>query len=123
MTESATVLSHVRPHERIHTLHIIRGFARLGILLMNISEFSGPLDFDYHPDLVGNGIHHQWNIAAWALRWILFEGKMRFAFSMLFGAGVVLLTSRMEQRGGRTKLQASSAAATSGSSCSASFTG
>ena len=103
MTESATLLSPVQPQERIHTLDIIRGFALLGILLMNISEFSGPLDFDYHPDLVGNGIHHQWNIAAWALRWILFEGKMRFAFSMLFGAGVVLLTSRMEQRGAADK--------------------
>src|SRR5438270_4737953 len=100
MTESATLLSPVQPQERIYTLDIIRGFALLGILLMNISEVSGPLDIDYHPDLVGKGIDHQWNIDAWALRWILFEGKMRFAFSMLFGAGVVLLTSSMEQRGG-----------------------
>ncbi|HEV2472306.1 MAG TPA: DUF418 domain-containing protein, partial [Chthonomonadales bacterium] len=32
-------------------------------------------------------------------RWVLFEGKMRAAFSMLFGAGVILLTERAERRG------------------------
>src|SRR5438270_7677868 len=50
-----------------------------------------------------NSIHHHWNITDCALRWIIFEGKMRFAISMLFGAGVVLLTSRMEQRGAADK--------------------
>ncbi len=32
---------------------------------------------------------------------MLFEGKMRAAFSMLFGAGVILLTERAERRGAR----------------------
>jgi len=58
MTQSVAAVAPVQPQERILMLDIIRGFALLGILLMNISEFSGPLDFDYHPDLVGNGIHH-----------------------------------------------------------------
>ena len=30
---------------------------------------------------------------------VLFEGKMRAIFSMLFGAGMLVLTSRLEQRG------------------------
>jgi uncharacterized protein len=39
------------------------------------------------------------NLLAWASRFILFDGKMRAVFSMLFGAGVILLTSRLEKRG------------------------
>ena len=35
---------------------------------------------------------------------IVFEGKMRTLFSMLFGAGVILLTSRIEARGGQAHL-------------------
>ncbi len=33
------------------------------------------------------------------LKWTLIEGKMRGLFSMLFGAGVIMLTSRVERRG------------------------
>src|SRR5262245_10967099 len=36
---------------------------------------------------------------AWAINSVLFEGKMRTIFSMLFGAGVILITSRAEERG------------------------
>ena len=38
------------------------------------------------------------------LRWIFAEGKMRAMFSMLFGAGAVLLTDRAERRGGGDKV-------------------
>jgi uncharacterized protein len=40
------------------------------------------------------------NIGVWSVMWILADGKMRAIFSMLFGAGVILLTSRAEERGG-----------------------
>ncbi len=83
--------------ERIPILDVIRGFALLGILLMNIAGFSGPSDMDGNPTAVGH--HDSLNIGAWIVRVIFFEGKMRGAFSMLFGAGVILLTDRAEARG------------------------
>ena len=83
--------------ERIPILDVIRGFAVLGILLMNITGFSGPSDLDHNPIAVGH--HNTLNIGFWMVRIVLFEGKMRAVFSMLFGAGVILLTDRAEVRG------------------------
>jgi uncharacterized protein len=89
----------VSQRERIPTIDVVRGFALLGILLMNIASFAGPQELYTNPLI--NGSHRTWNLAAWSIRWILFEGKMRAAFSMLFGAGVILLTERAERRGSR----------------------
>jgi uncharacterized protein len=36
----------------------------------------------------------------WLVNHVLFEGKMRAIFSMLFGASIIILTSRGERRGG-----------------------
>ena len=52
-----------------------------------------------NPLMVGN--HRSYNIFAWVIRWVFFEGKMRAAFSMLFGAGVILLTERADRRGAK----------------------
>ncbi|HEY2467717.1 MAG TPA: DUF418 domain-containing protein [Terracidiphilus sp.] len=89
----------VTQRERIPTIDVIRGVALMGILLMNIAAFSGPFDMYVNPLAVPG--HRSYNIFAWAIRWVLFEGKMRAAFSMLFGAGVILLTERAERRGSR----------------------
>ncbi len=90
--------------ERINTLDVLRGFALMGILLMNITSFGLP-NWAYAIPLgtllpVFSGPHARINTVAWMLRWVLAEGKMRALFSMLFGAGVVLLTDRAERRGG-----------------------
>jgi uncharacterized protein len=89
----------VTQRERIPTIDVVRGVALMGILLMNIGSFAGPWEMYINPLSVGN--HRTWNLVAWTLRWVLFEGKMRAAFSMLFGAGVILLTERAERRGAR----------------------
>jgi uncharacterized protein len=89
----------VSQRERIPTIDVVRGVALMGILLMNIGSFSGPLEMYINPLMVGN--HRTYNLVAWAIRWVLFEGKMRAAFSMLFGAGVILLTERAEHRGSK----------------------
>ena len=83
--------------ERISSVDVLRGFALLGILVMNIGDYALPEGFDYNPTIlgpIGKG-----SLLLWAVRFILFEGKMRALFSMLFGAGVILLTSRLEKRG------------------------
>ena len=89
----------VTQRERIPTIDVVRGVALMGILLMNISSFSGPIEMYINPLIVGT--HRTDNLIAWTLRWVLFEGKMRAAFSMLFGAGVILLTERAERRGAK----------------------
>jgi uncharacterized protein len=89
----------VTQRERIPTIDVVRGVALMGILLMNIGSFAGPWEMYINPLMVGN--HRTYNLVAWTLRWVLFEGKMRAAFSMLFGAGVILLTERAERRGAR----------------------
>ncbi|WP_161557160.1 hypothetical protein [Acidisarcina polymorpha] len=37
------------------------------------------------------------------LKWMFAEGKMRSMFSLLFGAGVVLLTERLERQSGKKR--------------------
>ena len=93
----------VRQTERVSSIDTLRGFALMGILIMNITDFAygfGNYAFPLsivHP--VFSGPHAHVNTTLWALRWVLAEGKMRGLFSLLFGAGVILLTERAEQRG------------------------
>jgi uncharacterized protein len=87
----------VAAEERISAVDTLRGVAVLGILLMNILSFGLPDAAEMNPTLVGNA--RGLNLATWAVIGVVFEGKMRAIFSMLFGAGVVLLTSRAEARG------------------------
>ncbi len=75
----------------------------MGILVMNITDFAYGFPNYAFPlstaKPVFDGPHWQLNTAAWFLRWIFFEGKMRGLFSLLFGAGVILLTERALARG------------------------
>lgn len=82
----------VRSEDRILTLDVLRGFALLGILLMNILSFSMPEAAEANPNVMGGTAGPNW--WAWFLQIVIFDGKMRAMFSMLFGAGVMLLTSR-----------------------------
>ena len=94
---SATPLAPVTRQDRIPAVDVIRGFSVLGILLINIVQY-GQVHWAYrNPHVVGGS--NPLNIATWGLMWVLAEGKMRAIFSMLFGAGVILLTSRAESRG------------------------
>ena len=93
----------VKRAERISSLDILRGIALLGILMLNIDDFAGPEFFHDipiglpKPAFTGSLAHL--HLAILFLKWIFFEGKMRALFSMLFGAGVILLISRAEKRG------------------------
>src|SRR5436190_21128414 len=85
----------VRAEERISSLDIVRGFALLGILLMNIVGFGLASAYD---DPTNSGGSTGANLWVWIVLHIFAEGKMRCLFSMIFGAGIILLTSRAEQR-------------------------
>lgn len=84
-------------NERLVTVDMLRGAALLGILLMNIVDFGLPGAAYADPSVAGGDTG--WNLAAWFTNQALFEGKMRALFSMLFGAGVLLLTGRAATRG------------------------
>ena len=90
----------LRPVERgnrINSLDIIRGIALLGILLMNITGFG--LAYAYG-DPTNSGGATGWNLKVWIMDNMFFEGTMRGLFTMLFGAGFILLTTRGIEKGG-----------------------
>lgn len=86
----------VRPEERIQAVDVLRGFSLLGILLMNIVSFGLPFSAYNDPSNYGGATDA--NLTFWLTNQVLFEGKMRAIFSMLFGASIIILTSRAEAR-------------------------
>ncbi|MBN1428529.1 MAG: DUF418 domain-containing protein [Anaerolineae bacterium] len=85
--------------ERILSLDALRGFAILGILIMNIQSFS-MIDAAYlnptaYGDLIGI---NKW---VWILSHIFAEQKFMTIFSLLFGAGIILFTTRLEAKGNK----------------------
>lgn len=95
--ESAS-LGPVRGADRLLSLDAVRGFALLGILLMNILTFGLP-EQAYSNPLRGGGTDPL-NIGTLVAVYIVGEGKMRAIFSMMFGAGCLLLLDRGIRRGG-----------------------
>lgn len=83
--------------ERITALDSLRGFALLGILLMNVIAF-GMFIAAYDDPTVTGGASGA-NLWIWAVLHVVADGKMRCLFSLVFGAGVILLTSRLDTRG------------------------
>ncbi|GEO08059.1 DUF418 domain-containing protein [Segetibacter aerophilus] len=84
--------------ERIQTIDMVRGFALLGILLMNIPGFG--IDGSAFYNII-NGPHNTADYYTLAIVTSFFDGTMRGLFSMLFGAGMVLFTlSKKEVEGG-----------------------
>ncbi|MEQ1796719.1 MAG: DUF418 domain-containing protein [Lacibacter sp.] len=94
--ESNTVAIPVSQNERIILLDSLRGFAILGILLMNIPSMSLPGPVAHDPSLLNE--YGSINYYLWYTVETLFNGTQRALFSMLFGAGVFLFTSRLEKR-------------------------
>lgn len=88
--------------DRIESLDVLRGFALLGILLLNILGF-GLYSAGYFNPMVGLGEHAQVNLAVWGGINLFFEGAMRALFSMLFGAGVVMFSTGFGSRSGSAK--------------------
>jgi uncharacterized protein len=83
---------------RYRSLDAIRGFAVMGILLMNIVGFALPEAAYITPAAYGS--NGPADYATWAVTFILVDGKMRGLFSMLFGASMLLVFERAETAGG-----------------------
>ena len=82
---------------RIIALDVLRGFAILGIPLMNVQSFSMVGQAYLNPNAFGDlkGL----NLITWVSSHILADQKFMTLFSLLFGASVLLITSKYEQKG------------------------
>ena len=94
--DQGTAADPVPQDQRITALDTLRGFALLGILLMNIVDFGLYREAYNNPTSAGGSTGV--NLWIWAVLSVLAEGKMRCLFTLVFGASVVLLTSRREGR-------------------------
>lgn len=92
-------ISSTLPSERIVSLDVLRGFAVLGILIMNIQSMSMISAAYINPTAYGDltGIN-KW---VWILSHLFAAEKFMSIFSMLFGAGIVLFTERAIAKGRR----------------------
>ncbi|MEM9565642.1 MAG: DUF418 domain-containing protein [Actinomycetota bacterium] len=85
--------------ERITNLDTIRGWATLGILVMNVVSFALPGAAYFNLDGGGSETALDWAIGA--LGEVFADQKMMGLFSLLFGAGVALFADRTAAKGGR----------------------
>jgi len=83
--------------ERIVSLDVLRGFSILGILVMNMQSFATIGSAYYNPTIYGN--FEELNKIIWIFQHTFFELKFVTLFSILFGAGVILFTNRLEAKG------------------------
>ena len=90
-----TTAAPVRQKNRIQVIDTIRGIALLGILLMNIPYFANPEVYAFN--LNGRNEYSGPDYYTWWIVEGLFSGSMRGLFSLLFGAGVILLLERLER--------------------------
>lgn len=93
----------VLQNARIDSIDVLRGFALLGILVMNIQFFAMPDAAYFNPTAYGD--LEGANLNVWLGSRLLADQKFMTIFSMLFGAGIVLMSGRAAARGeagGRT---------------------
>lgn len=83
--------------QRIVAIDALRGVAVLGILVMNIYAFAMPYQAYSNPLLYGGTEWH--NLAIWFVTHALFDQKFMTIFSLLFGAGIVIMQQSAAARG------------------------
>jgi uncharacterized protein len=94
-TQAMAIAAPVAENQRIETIDILRGFALLGILLMNIPGFS-MADYSFEAFKNDPGTFNFW---LYQFIGVFFEGKMRAMFGMVFGAGLLLFIANKGTKG------------------------
>lgn len=82
--------------QRIISLDILRGFAIMGILIMNMTSFS-MVSANYNNPMAAGVLAGADEWAFWFSE-LFANQKFISLFSMLFGAGVILMSSRIEAK-------------------------
>jgi uncharacterized membrane protein YeiB len=89
-------LAPIATNQRIEALDVVRGFALLGIFLMNIEFFNRTIAS------LGEGMPRGLTGIDWLASWFVayfVQGKFWTIFSLLFGMGFAVMTVRAEQAG------------------------
>ena len=96
-TSSAPPIAPVTRSERIASIDVLRGFAVLGILIVNMQGFAR-VPSAYMNPMSGSAFDgaEAW---IWAVVYVLADTKFISIFSMLFGAGIAMMSERMAGRG------------------------
>ena len=82
--------------ERIDALDVARGFALLGILIMNSTGMALYDSAYFNPSVDGGNTGA--DFGSWLFMVVYAEASMRTLFSLLFGAGIILFLERLEAR-------------------------
>jgi len=100
MTSASTAVGPVSSSERIFEMDALRGFALMGILVINIQSFSMIMAALFNPTAYGDLT----GLNKWVFQLSCTFALMKFmaVFSMMFGAGIVLFTRRAEEKGLRS---------------------
>ncbi|WP_313918331.1 DUF418 domain-containing protein [Tahibacter sp.] len=85
----------VSTDQRVDAMDVLRGFALIGVLWMNIEWFNRPVAELPRMDVTISGADYA---VAWFVK-IFVEGKFYRLFSLLFGMGFALMLIRAEARG------------------------
>jgi uncharacterized protein len=86
----------IQPGERIQTIDVLRGFALLGILLVNMALFNNSAFTAILTELEFTNLVDR--LAFWFIEFFD-EGKFYSLFSFLFGLGFAILYQRAEAKG------------------------
>ncbi len=99
--DTSTGAAPIAQADRIKSIDTIRGFALLGILLMNIPGFAfGFMEGNLFND-ISLGSHTSYDYLTLKGVEIFFNGTMRGLFSMLFGAGMMLFMMNKKEAPGQ----------------------
>ena len=94
LNPSAATLAPTVPEARIEALDVVRGFALLGIFLMNIEFFNRSMNG------IGEGMPLGLTGMDWWASWFIsyfVQGKFWTIFSLLFGMGFAVMLTRAER--------------------------
>jgi len=91
------LLTPVAPDARIEAVDVLRGCALLGILMINVVSYALPSATLFNPPISGG--FSGADLAVWEVSQVVFFQKMMAIFSMLFGAGIVMMSTRAEAAG------------------------
>jgi uncharacterized protein len=84
-------------NSRILEMDVLRGFAVLGIFLVNITFFGYPYEAHNFPILIGQA--DELNTITWLISNLLVNGSMFALFSMLYGASALIILNETKIQG------------------------
>lgn len=87
----------VQEQSRIKSLDVMRGFAVLGILIVNAAYFAAPWQTGLNPSLPPLAVTEE-TLWSWFVMHVFFEFKCITLFSLLFGVSIYLVGGEREDK-------------------------